>query len=137
MIEADVRTLLLTDSGISDAVGGERISPGVGTQGDPRPLITYEATGDDSEMLFDGPSEFSTGTIEYTIEAVTYVQLRQIREAMKTLLNGFAGVLGTVEIAQAKLADDGDIDELVEEGSDTPFFCCVDSYTFLYRAVGS
>lgn len=132
MIDTDVRNLLLADSAIA-ALVVDRIAPEV-EQGTPHPLITYTAKIE-TELLFDGVSEFATATFDFAIEAASYLECRQLASLVRGVLNGYAGTLATCRIVPSKLTDETDAEELVEEGTDRPLWQCSQTYEMNFRNV--
>ncbi len=96
MIETTLRTLLTSSANVLALVSAARIYPVILDQGaavvpNTVPAITYYVASEQRESSFAGPNGLPGALICVELWADTYLGMLQLSEAVRLLLDGYAG----------------------------------------------
>lgn len=113
MIEADLRTFLLSQPAIS-ALVGTRFYPLRLPQGVAFPAITYQTVFGTSEFTHDGPAHLGRRRIQIDCWAkgnTGYNQVVALADEIRTAVVGYLGAMGGTPYAAGRLVNVLDIPE--------------------------
>jgi hypothetical protein len=112
---SDLRTFLLADPTISGMVGGARIYPQMLAQNTAYPEITYSQVSGVREYSMCGPVGRARPRVSIHSWSPNYGQARDLADAVRERLNGYAGMMGSTEVDAVKL--DNEFDDMEPEAS--------------------
>lgn len=116
--EAVLRSRLLANSSVS-ALVGSRVYAVAAPAAAPLPLVTWRRSGITRSQTLSGPVGVPQVTIEYQIYAATYEAARDVADAMRVVLDGYAGTVDNTTIRHTSL--ENEVDEFVQlQGSEMP-----------------
>lgn len=97
-IRPALRTFLLADMDISDAVDGERIYPVVLPQGVTDPSIVYNRISAIGDHHMQGASGLTRTRMQVDAYATTHDAAASLADAIKEVLDGYRGLMGSVTV---------------------------------------
>ncbi len=97
-IEDAIVSLVTANAGVT-ALIGKRLYPGVIPQDAILPAAAYQVSSEGREYTQDGPSHIVRPVFSFTFDARTIGEARAVAEAVRKVLNGYRGTVGTVKIA--------------------------------------
>jgi hypothetical protein len=105
-----IYTILTTDAGVI-ALAGDRVTPG----GDPvegQTSVTYHAISmDANKHSMDGPDTLAVRRFQVNSYGLSELQAVSLSDAVRGAMDGFSGIVNTLEISYMALIDEGDLDE--------------------------
>ena len=107
MIESAIRTRLVADPTLSGLVAG-RIYPGIAPQRGALPRIVYSRTSTRRILEMAGPSGLAQPRLRFEIFANDYSDAKDIAEALRVSLDGFAGTISGTVVALAEVEEEDD-----------------------------
>lgn len=107
-IEAALHSLMSGDATITDLVS-TRIFINLALQGAAVPHITYQQLSGLRDQVMIGPSGLVESRFQINNWSDVYTETRSMANAVRGLLDGFSGTVGTVEIEAIHLIDESDI----------------------------
>lgn len=107
MIEQGLVTYLLAQSGITDYVS-DRIFPVKADQDVDTPYMVYAKTSDPREHSHDGNSHLGKATFEIAVFSDTYKECKDVAAALQTALQGYTGLMGSVDVRNVIYVDETD-----------------------------
>jgi hypothetical protein len=112
---------------------GYRVYPHLAPAVDDLPFINWRRRSIAREQTMAGPMGVPTVTLEYAIFAETYLEARQIADAMRAVLDGFTGRFDNTFVRHASL--DGEDDNVVSlDGSEVPnAYAVTQTYDILWQ----
>lgn len=116
--ETVLRTALLGNTDVATFIG-TRVFPLLAPATASLPLVTWRRVGIARNQTLSAPIGVPTVSLEYTIYGVTYEQARKIADAMRRVLDGFAGVSDNTTVSNVSLENEVD-DFVTLEGADLP-----------------
>ena len=108
-IKEAIYSILSGDAPLVALVGG-RITPG----GDPArgvAAVTYHMISSVRTHTMDGPDTLVTPTLQVNSYGASDLDAENVAEAVRAVLDGFSGTVGTVAISYIAMNDQGDIDD--------------------------
>ena len=108
-IKAAIYSLLSSDVPLA-ALVSDRITPG----GDPArgvASVTYHMISSVRTHTMDGPDTLVTPTMQVNSFGASDLEAENVAEAVRTVLDGFSGTVGGVEISYIAMDDQGDLDD--------------------------
>lgn len=87
-----LRSFLLADSGISTAVGGSRIYPGIIAQGQTLPSIVYNLVTEQTDQTMQGASGLVSPRFQIDAWAQSQDDADNLARLIKNRIDGFRGV---------------------------------------------
>jgi hypothetical protein len=87
-LEADFRSLLLTDAAIAGLIDAERINWGEVPQGRPLPRLCLWNVTRDPDRVMEGPSGFVTAFVQCDCWAVNYDEAKALADALSDFVQG-------------------------------------------------
>lgn len=133
-LEKSIRETLLTDAAIVGMVG-DRVSPLSAHQDDQRPYLTFSVERERGfHTLADGPAEYVRATVELGIYADDVIDVAELSENCRALLDGYGGTVAGVEW-DAELDEENEIEEGYIPGTDQLAFGRIQRYSVLYRLI--
>jgi hypothetical protein len=112
---------------------GYRVYPHLAPAVDDLPFINWRRRSIAREQTMAGPMGVPTVTLEYAIFAETYLEARQIADAMRAVLDGFTGRFDNTFVRHTSL--DGEDDNVVSlDGSEVPnAYAVTQTYDILWQ----
>jgi hypothetical protein len=89
-MEEEFRTLLLSESGVTDRVGS-RVNWGEHPQGAPLPAIVLSVVSEVDGLHMQGPDRFAESRVQVDCYAMTYAEKKQLSRAVMAVLHGYRG----------------------------------------------
>jgi len=111
----------LINSRISSATAA-RVWPVMAGQNAPFPLVVYRRTGTRRDRSLTGGYCVPVATVSVAIVSETYVEVKEIAEAIRLSLDNFTGDGAGVKIIKAALVQESDNMEPPLEGRDKPLY---------------
>lgn len=105
-MEADLRTYVLAQAGVSAITS--RMYLLRAPQGAARPLIVYSLVRGEAEHTLDGYCGLTNDTIEIDCQSETDVGAKALKEAVRLILDGYRGTMGSTAVRYCRLVDEGD-----------------------------
>ena len=111
MIEAGLATYLKAQAGVSGIVG-TRVFPHRKPRGKVSPFIVFQR--DDTERVFSlsGHSGLTEATIQLGCWADTYLAAKQLADAVRLVVDGYQGAMGTFDVRRAHIVAENDTADL-------------------------
>lgn len=97
-IRVGLRTYLLSVTAISNAVGGNRIYPGILPQGEKQPSIVYNRITGQGDNTMDGPSGLSRPRFQIDAWAASADEAAELANLVKEHIDGYRGLMGDVVV---------------------------------------
>lgn len=94
MMEADLRTLLLADTGVAGASGG-RVTWGERPQGSALPALVLHIIGSVPGYTLEGDGHQRESRVQADCYAPTFLDARTLATAVSGCLSGYSGIVGT------------------------------------------
>lgn len=116
-IRSDLRTYLLSNTEITDLVG-QRIFPCRRPQNVTGDAICFWRTSGDHDHNLTGSSGTAIPTFAIEVLSTTYLTADAIAEAVRQVMQGFRGDMGTTEVKTVILADEQDGFDENDKGDD-------------------
>lgn len=116
--EQVLRTALLGNGTVSNFIGS-RIFPVLAPASAALPFVTYRRTGIIREQTLGGPMGVPRVTVDFAVYAATYEQARQVADAMRAVLDGYAGIAHNTQVRHTALENEFD-DFVTLTGADLP-----------------
>lgn len=116
--EAVLRSALLGNATFSGLVG-TRVFPLLAPANASMPYVTWRRSGISREQTLGLPMGVPKVSVEYSIYGTTYYQVRDVADAMRKVLDGYAGTSDNTEVKQCSLEDESD-DLAILDGSEVP-----------------
>jgi Protein of unknown function (DUF3168) len=98
-----LRTFLLADAAIAAAVGGPRVFPVVLPQGERRASLVYTRISDVGDHHMGGPSGLARPRYQIDAYAALQDDADSLARLVKDRLDGFRGLMGSVQVQGAFL----------------------------------
>jgi hypothetical protein len=100
---------ILADDATVGAICGNRIYPKWIPQGTAFPAVTYNQLAGERLQVTAGPVGMVDSSFEFTCWASSYLVTRQLADAVRQALDGFASVSDTINIQSIQLEDESDV----------------------------
>lgn len=131
-----VRSLLLANGTVSGLIGS-RLYPLRRPQGSALPAMTYQVVAGDRDHAHGGMTALANRWVQFTAWADTdaasaYSQVQTLADLVETVLGGYRGTTGGVEIGGAFVRGRRDFDEDGPDGIQRVFGASVD-IEFFYQ----
>ena len=107
MIEAEIVQLLAEDAPVL-ALVARRVYPLVLPQGTTLPAVTYQRISGIHEKLLDEPATLTRPRFQFTAHASTFLQARQVTNAVKAALNGRRAARSSTNIQHISVENEFD-----------------------------
>lgn len=107
-IEAALYSLMSNDATLT-AIVSTRIYINLALQGAAVPHVTYQQLSGLRDEVMIGPSGLVESRFQINIWGDTYTENRSIANAVRGLLDGYSGTVGTVEIEAIHMIDESDV----------------------------
>lgn len=130
MIEADLRTYLLTKPGVT-AFAGDRIRPDQLDEADVKPAIIIAVDEEEPQNDLDGDGGLVKATVAIASLAVRRSDSRQLAEQVRLALAGYSGTAGSSTI-RSIFDSSVTVYSPKDDGSDEGFFSTEQQYTVWY-----
>lgn len=116
--EAVLRSRLLASASVTSLVGS-RVYAVAAPAAATLPLVTWRRSGITRSQTLSGPVGVPQVTVEYQIYAATYEAARDVADAMRVVLDGYAGTVDNTTVRHTSLENEAD--EFVQlQGSEMP-----------------
>jgi hypothetical protein len=116
--EVVLRSALVANTAVASLVGF-RVYPLLAPAGDPLPIVTWQRTGIAREQTLKNPMGVPRVTLDYVVYGTSYEQARTVADAMRRVLDGYAGQADNVVVHHVSL--ENEVDGFVTlEGADLP-----------------
>ena len=109
-IEEGLYDYLSSDVGVS-ALLSSRIYPGTLPQNWTAPAISYQRISGERNRILSGPDDRATPRIQIDCWADSYSGARALAEAVRSAIDGYAGLMGTTQVGSVVLESDTDFYE--------------------------
>lgn len=116
--EQVARNAIVTDTAVA-ALVGSRIYPVLAPATAALPFAVYRRSSIQRQQTLAGPSGLPTVNMEVQIYSSTYESAREVADAFRSVLDGYAGTLNNVEVQNASLEQESD-DFVQLAGADMP-----------------
>jgi hypothetical protein len=116
--EMVLRTALLGSTAVTSVVS-TKIYPLLAPASAALPVVTWRRAAVNREQTLSAPMGVPRVTVEYTIYGTSYEQSRTLADAMRRVLDGYAGTSDNVQVRLATLENEAD-DFVTLEGADLP-----------------
>lgn len=139
MIEDAIKTLLVADAAVKGYVDA-RVRPLALAQAEgvrKRPAIVYAVVASDEFDTFTAAGQHRRSTVEIASYADTFKECATLTQEVRRVLHHKTGdvVAAAVKIAVALLAEQSDIEQAVEAGTEKPVFIRTQTYRVLYKPI--
>jgi len=104
-VENDFRALLAGNTALIALVGA-RIYPSTYAQGATNPCIRYRKITGSTGLHMQGSDGLSEDLMQVDVRATTKASATAVRDAVKALLHGFAGLQGSTDFRVIEIRDD-------------------------------
>ncbi len=104
-MEQALTTLVLETAAITDLIG-ERLTPGVRTQGGALPALVMNLFGAQRGYSHSGDDGLPRARVQFDAYGATYDEARLLAQAVTARLSGFAGVVGGVRLTILDATDE-------------------------------
>lgn len=132
--EIVLRAALVANSPVTTFIGS-RIFPLLAPASAELPFVIWRRTGINREQSLKAPIGVPTVTVEYVVYGTTYEQARQIADAMRRVLDGYAGSADNTQVRNVSLVDESD-DFVTLEGADLPpVYSVTQSYDVAWQEI--
>ena len=101
MIEAALKSLLVTNAGVSSRVYPVRLP-----QNAIFPAVTYQRVGGNRISSLSGPSGLAHPRFQTDVWAETYAESKTIAASIRTALDGYSGTVDTLRIGGSILVSE-------------------------------
>lgn len=116
--EAVLRSALLANATVAGLVGS-RVYPVLAPASASLPFVTWRRSGIEREQTLGVPMGVPRVTVEFSIFGTTYNEARELADAMRLVLDGYAGTADNTQVRQTAL--ENEVDDFVNlQGSDLP-----------------
>lgn len=106
-VEQAIYSILSTDAAVI-ALVATRIHPGQLCQADTMPAIAYTQTAGPRDQVMDGPTGLVDSTFEIDCFAATYSDSRDLADAVRVALDGYADTAAGTEIQASMMINELD-----------------------------
>ena len=130
-IKQSVRTRLLQSATIAGLCGAN-VFTGRSDQGQALPRINITRISGGQEHDLDGAAANANPRIQIDCRAATDVAADALADAVRNMLDGYTGTMGTHSIDVAVLDNRLDLDEPAIDGSDNNTYCVIQDYLIRY-----
>ena len=131
--ETGIRNTLLADVGVAEVIG-ERIRPLGMNHADEFPYITYQVTDRKSDPSIGGEiCEYRKAEFELGIYAADYDMVMDLSELCRDRLDQFGETVSGVEFAPCEYENETDIEQVVPDGEEMPYYLRVQTFKALYK----
>ncbi len=129
-LEQALVSLLNSSTSVTDEVG-DRIRPDYRPESDDVPALCYEVLSDTRDHHLKGTSGTARARVRLAIIGEDRADCSATREAVKNLLDGYRGTVGSLFFIRIKHDDQADSSE--DRGDDSDEFYHVQSLEFVIR----
>lgn len=119
-VEKAIRSLLVDDGAVA-ALVADRVYPVRRKQGSALPAVVYQQITGVRDHTFAGPSGFVASRFQITCWAETYSGADVLADAVRPVLDGYAGTIESVVIQAIHLHDEADMPALVPDNEELNF----------------
>jgi hypothetical protein len=119
-LEKAIRSLLVDDGSVA-ALVGNRVYPVQRKQGSALPAVVYQQITGVRDHTFAGASGFVASRYQITCWAETYGGADALADAVRAVMDGYAGTKESVVIQCIHLQDEGDMPALVADNESLNF----------------
>jgi hypothetical protein len=132
--EQVLRTALVNNSTVTGFIGN-RIFPVVAQASTSLPFVLYRRTGIVRQQTLVGPMGVPRVTADFVVYATTYEQARQVADAMRAVLDGYAGIAHNTQVRLTALENEVD-DFVTLAGADLPpVYSVTQSYDIAWQEI--
>jgi len=110
---------VLVDTATTAILVGNRIYPTVSPSTAALPFIAYRRSGIQRDQAFRNPVGMPRVTVEFVIYGATYNEAREVADAVRSVLDGYAGTVNNTVVDQVSLENESD-DFVTLAGADLP-----------------
>jgi hypothetical protein len=123
---------LVSDASVTFHVG-HKIYPHLAPAVDDLPFINWRRRQVQREQTLSSPMGVPRITVDFAVFAETYLQARQVADAMRAILDGYTGSFDNTLVRHVSLEDESD--EVVSlDGSEVPnAYSVVQTYDILWQ----
>lgn len=126
-----MRARLVNGDGVT-ALVGQRVYPGKAPQDAVLPYVVYHRISTTREATLSGPVLVGATRMQLDIIAASQASAEQTASAIRSRLDGFAGVSAEVTILSSTVEDEQDLSETID-GSDSLYYRVVMDVVIQYR----
>lgn len=116
--EMVLHNAITSDASVTSHVG-HRVYPHLASSADELPFISWRRVSIRREQTLGGPMGVPAVQVEYLIFAESYLESRQIADAVRAVLDGFTGSFDNTTVRQT-LLDAEDDQAVALDGSEVP-----------------
>ena len=107
-METGVYSYLISKTSITSLVS-TRIYPLIAPEGSAWPFIIYQRIGSSHEHNMSGSSGLVTATVQIDAYAEAYSSAKSIGAAIRNVLDGYRGLMGSTFVSRCHLGDERDL----------------------------
>jgi hypothetical protein len=116
--EVVLRTALAGSTAVTSIIG-TRIFPLLAPASATLPLVTWRRVGINREQTLKAPMGVPRVSVDYVVYGTSYEEARTVADAMRRVLDGYAGQADNVVVRHVSLENEAD-DFVTLEGADLP-----------------
>ena len=114
-LKGAIATLVLHDLTLIGLIG-DRFKPGLIPAKTPLPAVGFQVIGTTRDNTQDGPDGLPARRLQLTIDAISWDDCEKVSNALRILLHGYHGKVGSIEISIIRLENDYDGTPNLETG---------------------
>lgn len=125
---------VISDASVTSIVG-HKVYPQLAPAADDMPFITWRRTANQREQTFTGPMGVPKVSVDFLLFAGTYLQVRKLADAVRAVLDGYAGSFDNTQVRQTSL--ESETDDIVSlDGSEVPnAYAVTQTYDVLWQEI--
>lgn len=105
MFESDLVAFIIADAGVSDVIGS-KLSPDLLSEGEEGPAATYSLITARRGVTMNGADGLTQYRVQIDIWGKQKSDVVSGRDALRTLLHGYAGTMGSTVVHLAQMIDE-------------------------------
>lgn len=130
--ESVLRNAIISDASVTQYVG-HRVYYDIAPAEDALPFVNYRRANITREQTLSNPMGVPTVSVDVTIYAVTRTESRKIADAVRAVLDGYAGSFDNTRIRQTSLESESD-DVIALDGAEMPsVYAVTQTYDLLWQ----
>lgn len=136
MFETGMRLAVLAETTVASMVGS-KVRPIAVSTADEFPRIAYQVTDRESIAYLAGTvDDYRVAGFELGIYSNDYDEVMEISELLFEHLDNYGQTIGGVEFAPILFENETDIEQVVPDGEEMPYYLRIQTYRALYKLTG-
>lgn len=127
-----IRTYLLNQTSITDLVS-TRIYPSTFPEGVIFPAVRYTIVSQFRQQLVGGASGMVESSVQFDVYASTHISANQIAEALREVLQGFSGSMGSEYVWSVQMSTGREMYEAAADASDEGLYRVIMDFAVMFE----